>query len=126
MVAITCFRFDHVSDGQVEDLDRGLLGREMPAVAGDLAQPGVDRLDQVRAVNDPAQLRIDHAAIRREQHLDGKWLLRTSDPTLTPDDLAAAYKQLIASSSFTKSFTRWGCPTRSSRCDSHRQDTIPH
>jgi hypothetical protein len=41
-------------------------------------------------------LRIDHAAIRREQHLDGKWLLRTSDPTLTPDDLAAAYKQLIA------------------------------
>jgi hypothetical protein len=41
-------------------------------------------------------LRIDHAAIRREQHLDGKWLLRTSDTTLTPDDLAAAYKQLIA------------------------------
>ena len=41
-------------------------------------------------------LRVDHAAIRREQHLDGKWLLRTSDLTLTPDDLAAAYKQLIA------------------------------
>ena len=29
-------------------------------------------------------LRVDHAAIRREQHLDGKWLLRTSDTTLTP------------------------------------------
>jgi len=41
-------------------------------------------------------LRIDHAAIKRESHLDGKWLLRTSDPTLTPDDLAAAYKQLLA------------------------------
>ena len=41
-------------------------------------------------------LRVDHAAIRREQHLDGKWLLRTSDLTLTPDDLAAAYKQLLA------------------------------
>jgi DDE family transposase len=41
-------------------------------------------------------LRVDQAAIRREQHLDGKWLLRTSDLTLTPDDLAAAYKQLIA------------------------------
>jgi hypothetical protein len=41
-------------------------------------------------------LRIDHAAIRRETHLDGKWLLRTSDLTLTPDDLAAAYKQLLA------------------------------
>jgi hypothetical protein len=27
---------------------------------------------------------------------DGKWLLRTSDTTLTPEDLAAAYKQLLA------------------------------
>ena len=41
-------------------------------------------------------LRVDHAAANREAHLDGKWLLRTSDLTLTPDDLAAAYKQLIA------------------------------
>src|SRR6187551_588648 len=41
-------------------------------------------------------LRIDQAAIKRETHLDGKWLLRTSDLTLTPDDLAAAYKQLLA------------------------------
>ena len=41
-------------------------------------------------------LRIDKAAIRREAHLDGKWLLRTSDATLTPEDLAAAYKQLLA------------------------------
>ena len=42
------------------------------------------------------QLRVDHAAVKREAHLDGKWLLRTSDTTLTPDDLAAAYKQLLA------------------------------
>jgi len=41
-------------------------------------------------------LRIDRAAAKREAHLDGKWLLRTSDLTLTPDDLAAAYKQLLA------------------------------
>ena len=40
-------------------------------------------------------LRVDHGAIKRETHLDGKWLLRTSDLTLTPDDLAAAYKQLL-------------------------------
>ena len=40
-------------------------------------------------------LRIDAAAIKRETHLDGKWLLRTSDTTLTADDLAAAYKQLL-------------------------------
>ena len=41
-------------------------------------------------------LRIDKAAIKREAGLDGKWLLRTNDETLTPDDLAAAYKQLVA------------------------------
>jgi len=41
-------------------------------------------------------LRVDAAAAKREAHLDGKWLLRTSDLTLTPDDLAAAYKQLLA------------------------------
>jgi Transposase len=41
-------------------------------------------------------LRVDHGAVKREAHLDGKWLLRTSDTTLTPDDLAAAYEQLLA------------------------------
>jgi hypothetical protein len=40
-------------------------------------------------------LRIDSAAIKAEAHLDGKWLLRTSDSTLTVEDLAAAYKQLL-------------------------------
>jgi hypothetical protein len=41
-------------------------------------------------------LRVDAATVKRESHLDGKWLLRTSDVTLTPEDLAAAYKQLLA------------------------------
>jgi hypothetical protein len=41
-------------------------------------------------------LRIDATTAKREAHLDGKWLLRTSDHTLTPEDLAAAYKQLLA------------------------------
>jgi hypothetical protein len=40
-------------------------------------------------------LRINHATLKTEAHLDGKWLLRTSDVTLTPEDLAAAYKQLL-------------------------------
>ncbi|MGB6453973.1 MAG: IS1634 family transposase [Streptosporangiaceae bacterium] len=40
-------------------------------------------------------LRIDKSAINRESHLDGKWLLRTNDDTLTAEDLAAAYKQLL-------------------------------
>lgn len=40
-------------------------------------------------------LRVDAGQVKAEAHLDGKWLLRTSDTTLTPDDLAAAYKQLL-------------------------------
>lgn len=40
-------------------------------------------------------LRVDATAIKRESHIDDKWLLRTSDSTLTPDDLAAAYKTLL-------------------------------
>jgi hypothetical protein len=40
-------------------------------------------------------LRVDHASVKAEAHLDGKWLLRTSDVTLSAEDLAAAYKQLL-------------------------------
>jgi Transposase DDE domain len=40
-------------------------------------------------------LRIDRNAVRGERRLDGKFLLRTSDPTLTPEDIAAGYKQLL-------------------------------
>ena len=40
------------------------------------------------------KLRLDCAAVRREARLDGKWLLRTSDETLSAADLAAAYRQL--------------------------------
>lgn len=39
-------------------------------------------------------LRLDRAAASREARRDGKWLLRTSDETLTAEDLALAYKQL--------------------------------
>jgi transposase len=48
----------------------------------------------VRRLND-GRFRIDKAAIAREEKLDGKWLLRTSDDSLTPTDLAVAYKQLL-------------------------------
>ncbi|MCA1678271.1 MAG: IS1634 family transposase [Actinobacteria bacterium] len=40
-------------------------------------------------------LRIDRAAVAAEMHLDGKYLLRTSDPTLSTEDVALAYKQLL-------------------------------
>ena len=40
-------------------------------------------------------LRIDRTAVKAEEHLDGKFLLRTSDPTLTVEDIALGYKQLL-------------------------------
>jgi hypothetical protein len=40
-------------------------------------------------------LRVDRAAVRAEAHLDGKFLLRSSDPTLTAEDIALGYKQLL-------------------------------
>ena len=48
----------------------------------------------MRRIKD-GRFRVDKAAIAREAKLDGRWLLRTSDDSLTPSDLAAAYKQLL-------------------------------
>jgi len=40
-------------------------------------------------------LRIDRGAVSSEAHLDGKFLLRTADPTLTAEDVALGFKQLL-------------------------------
>jgi transposase len=40
-------------------------------------------------------LRVDRAAVNTEAHLDGKFLLRSSDPTLSAEDIALGYKQLL-------------------------------
>jgi hypothetical protein len=40
-------------------------------------------------------LRIDRAAVAADAKLDGKFLLRTSDPTLSAADVALGYKQLL-------------------------------
>ncbi|AFV12608.1 transposase [Thermacetogenium phaeum DSM 12270] len=39
--------------------------------------------------------KIDRAKIREEEKLDGKYLLRTSDDTLSAEDVALGYKQLL-------------------------------
>jgi Transposase DDE domain len=71
----------------------GWTSRRRDELVGSLKpKPGLRRY--LRRTN-TGLLRVDAAAINRESHLDGKWLLRTSDTTLTPDDLAAAYKQLL-------------------------------
>jgi len=40
-------------------------------------------------------LRIDQRAIKAEHGLDGKYLLRSSDPRLSAEDIALGYKQLL-------------------------------
>jgi len=71
----------------------GWTGRRRDEFVGSLkTKPGLRRY--LRRTGG-GLLRLDHAAIKAESHLDGKWLLRTSDATLSPEDLAAAYKQLL-------------------------------
>jgi hypothetical protein len=40
-------------------------------------------------------LRVDAARAKAEENLDGKYLLRTSDPTMSAEDIALGYKQLL-------------------------------
>src|SRR6266568_929991 len=40
-------------------------------------------------------LRLDQRAVKAEQGLDGKYLLRSSDPHLSAEDIALGYKQLL-------------------------------
>jgi len=55
-------------------------------------RPGLNRYLRVTP---GGLLRIDAAAIKAEENLDGKYLLRTSDPKLPAEDIALGYKQLL-------------------------------
>ena len=70
-----------------------LAGPERDRLAGELStHPGYRRL--LRRTKS-GLLRIDRAAAAAEAHLDGKFLLRTSDATLSAEDVALGYKQLL-------------------------------
>jgi hypothetical protein len=77
----------------IDGSDTWSKGRRDEFVGSLKGKPGLRRL--LRRTK-AGLLRIDRAAAAREAHYDGKWLLRTSDLTLTAEDLAAAYKQLLA------------------------------
>jgi Transposase DDE domain len=55
-------------------------------------KPGLHRFLQVTP---GGLLRIDQRAIKAEHGLDGKYLLRSSDPRLSAEDIALGYKQLL-------------------------------
>jgi DDE family transposase len=54
-------------------------------------KPGLNRYLRVTP---GGLLRVDAARIKAEENLDGKYLLRTSDPKLPAEDIALGYKQL--------------------------------
>jgi DDE family transposase len=55
-------------------------------------KPGLNRYVRVTP---GGLLRTDAARIKAEENLDGKYLLRTSNPHLTAEDIALGYKQLL-------------------------------
>jgi transposase len=55
-------------------------------------KPGLNRYLRVTP---GGLLRLDAAAVAAETKLDGKYLLRTSDPHLSAQDIALGYKQLL-------------------------------
>jgi hypothetical protein len=55
-------------------------------------KPGLNRYLRVTA---GGLLRIDQAKVKAEESLDGKYLLRCSDPHLSATDIATGYKQLL-------------------------------
>jgi Transposase DDE domain len=72
---------DHLSEGKRQEL----LGRLS-------TKPGLKRFLRTTP---GGRLRIDRAAVESEARLDGKFLLRTSDPSLSAEDVALGYKQLL-------------------------------
>nr|WP_228010747.1 IS1634 family transposase [Nonomuraea phyllanthi] len=55
-------------------------------------KPGLNRYLRTTPAG---KLRIDHKKIKFEENLDGKYLLRCSDPHLPAEDIALGYKQLL-------------------------------
>jgi hypothetical protein len=55
-------------------------------------KPGLNRYLRVTP---GGLLRIDAGKAKAEENLDGKYLLRTSDPAMTAEDIALGYKQLL-------------------------------
>jgi transposase len=71
---------------QLTDAERSKLAAQLQAKRG---------LKRFLRQTPGGLLRVDRGAVRVEEHLDGKFLLRSSDPTLTAEDIALGYKQLL-------------------------------
>jgi len=76
----------------INDTDK-LTAVERARIEGSLGnKPGLKRFLRTTP---GGLLRIDKAKIKTETNLDGKYLLRCSDPDLPAEDIALGYKQLL-------------------------------
>jgi hypothetical protein len=76
----------------IDDTDR-LPATKRAELRGVIStKPGLNRFLRVTP---KGLLRLDAAKVKAEQRLDGKYLLRCSDPTLSAEDIALGYKQLL-------------------------------
>ena len=89
----------HIREQLVAQLEELIAGSDtLPAMKrGELrgkisTKPGLNRYLRVTP---GGLLRIDKAKIKTEANLDGKYLLRCSDPHLSAADIALGYKQLL-------------------------------
>ena len=80
-------------DELIKDSDRLTKTRRAELRGVISTKPGLNRYLRVTP---GGLLRIGAAAIKAEENLDGKYLLRTSDPKLPAEDIALGYKQLAA------------------------------
>ena len=92
-------RDERVRDELVKQLEQAIDGsdrlsaEERARLAGRLQAKRV--LKRYLRQTKGGLLRVDRAAICAEAQLDGKFLLRSSDPTLSAEDIALGYKQLL-------------------------------
>ena len=70
------------------------LGRDKSAELRGVisAKPGLNRYLRITP---GGLLRVDAGKAKAEENLDGKYLLRTSDPKMTAEDIALGYRQLL-------------------------------
>ena len=88
-----------VRDNIITELERRIAQSDdldddaRTALAGKIA--ATKGLKRFLRVTKHGRLRVDKAAVTAEEKLDGKYLLRTSDPSLSTEDIALGYKQLL-------------------------------
>jgi len=79
--------------GELIDGSDTLTDHKRGELAGRIStKPGLNRFLRTTP---SGKLRIDTAKVKTGANLDGKYLLRSSDPTLSATDIAVGYKQLL-------------------------------